>query len=87
MTAADLLTEAGQLLSQQGVADSVIETVIHELRWRYGGDRVFIQKIDRQRRNQAIAADLAVGMSPEVVARRRQCGSATVYRVRHTWQL
>ncbi len=52
MTDPDLLSDAGLLLSQQGVAEGVIERVIGELRRRYGGDRHFIPKIDRTRRNR-----------------------------------
>ncbi len=83
----DLLTDAGLLLSQQGVAEGVIEQVISELRRRYGGDRHFIPKIDRARRNAGIAADLAAGMTAETVATRRQCAPATVRRVRNEWRL
>lgn len=87
MTDPDLLTDAGLLLSQQGVAESVIERVISELRRRYGGDRHFILKIDRERRNAGITADLAAGMTAETVATRRQCAPATVRRVRNEWRL
>lgn len=87
MTDPDLLTDAGLLLSQQGVAEDVIERVIGELRRRYGGDRHFIPKIDRARRNQGIAADIAAGLPVEAVAQRQQCARSTVQRVRSEWRL
>jgi len=87
MTDPDLLTDAGLLLSQQGVAAGVIERVISELRRRYGGDRHFIPKIDRERRNAGIAEDLAAGLPVKAVAGRRQCALATVRRVKNEWQL
>ena len=83
MFAPDLLTEAEHLLTQQGVAEGVIERVIHELRLRYGGDRPFIRKLDRDQRNQGIAADLAAGLPVEMVAHRRSCSPRTVRSVRH----
>lgn len=87
MTDPDLLTDAGLLLSQQGVAAGVIERVIGELRRRYGGDRHFIPKIDRERRNQGIAADIAAGLPVAAVAQRQQCARSTVQRVRNEWRL
>lgn len=87
MTDPDLLTDAGLLLSQQGVPADVVDRVIGELRRRWGGDRHFIPKIDRARRNAGIAADLAAGMTAETVATRRQCAPATVRRVRNEWRL
>lgn len=87
MTAADLLTDAGLLLRQHGVAVAIIDLVISELRYRYGGDEHYIHRIERQRRNEAIAADLANGLPPEVVAKRQKCSSNTVRRVRNEWQL
>lgn len=87
MTDPDLLTDAGLLLSQQGVAEGVIERVISELRRRYGGDRHFIPRIDRERRNQGIAEDLAAGLPEQAVANRRQCARSTVQRVRNEWRL
>ncbi len=87
MTDPDLLSDAGLLLSQQGVAEGVIERVIGELRRRYGGDRHFIPKIDRTRRNQGIAADIAAGLPVEAVAQRHQCARSTVQRVRNEWRL
>lgn len=83
----DLLTDAGALLSQQGVAPEIVDRVIAELRRRWGGDRHFIPKIDRARRNAGITADLAAGMTAETVATRRQCAPATVRRVRNEWRL
>ncbi|MFZ4791809.1 MAG: hypothetical protein ACOYMW_13125 [Candidatus Competibacteraceae bacterium] len=87
MTDPDLLTDAGLLLSQQHVAEEVIERVISELRRRYGGDRHFILKIDRERRNQGIAADLAAGLTDGAVAQRQKCARSTVQRVRNEWRL
>jgi hypothetical protein len=57
MADADLLTDAETLLIQQGVAMGIVERVIAELRHRYGGDRPYIHRLERQRRNEAIAAD------------------------------
>ncbi len=87
MADADLLTDAETLLIQQGVAVSVIERIIAELRLRYGGDRHYIQRLQRQRRDQAIAADLAQGLPTKTVAKRHQCGETTVRRVRNEWLL
>ena len=87
MTDADLLTDAEHLLSQQGVAESIIERVINELRHRYGGDRPFIHKIDRLRRNQAIRADLQAGLTVPVIAQRRACSPTTVRRISQEWTL
>ncbi len=87
MTDADLLTDAGQILSREGVAESIIERVINELRHRYGGDRVFIPKWDRLRRNQAIRADLQAGLTVPVIAQRRACSPTTVRRISQEWTL
>ncbi|MFZ4792300.1 MAG: hypothetical protein ACOYMW_15660 [Candidatus Competibacteraceae bacterium] len=87
MTDPDLLTDAGLLLSQQHVAEEVIERVISELRRRYGGDRHFILKIDRGRRNQGIVADLAAGLPEGAVAQRQNCSPRTVRTVRSEWRL
>lgn len=87
MADTDLLTDAETLLQQQGVAVSIIERIISELRHRYGGERHYIQRLERQRRNEAIAADLSNGLDTHAVAKRRQCSEATVRRVRDEWKL
>lgn len=87
MADADLLTDAETLLIQQGVAVSVIERIIGELRLRYGGDRHYIQRLQRQRRDQAIAADLAQGLPVGTVAKRQSCTRDTVRKVRNEWNL
>jgi DNA-binding NarL/FixJ family response regulator len=87
MPDADLLTDAGHLLIQKGVEESIIEWVINELRQRYGGDRVFIPKIDRPTRNQRIAADLQQGIPHKQIARQRGCSPATVSRISREWTL
>lgn len=87
MADADLLTDAEILLQQQGVAASIIERIIAELRRRYGGDRHYIQCLERQRRNEAIVADLSNGLPVETVAKRRGCSPRTVKRIRDEWRL
>jgi DNA-binding NarL/FixJ family response regulator len=87
MADADLLTDAETLLIQQGVAMGIVERVIAELRHRYGGDRPYIHRLERQRRNEAIAADLSTGLAVEAVAKRRGCSESTVKRVRNEWML
>ncbi|MCP5197004.1 MAG: hypothetical protein H6974_09495 [Gammaproteobacteria bacterium] len=83
----DLLTDCSVLLHQQGVAPTVIQQVIGELRQRYGGDRPFIRKIDRFQRDQAIAEDLSHGLPLETIARRWKCSRNTVRKVRDEWAL
>jgi len=83
----DLLIDCGLLLAEHQVAPSIIQQVINTLRQRYGGERVFIPRIDRQTRNAAICADLQRGLSPEAVARQRGCSSSTVRRVGQEWAL
>lgn len=88
MPDADLLTDAEILLQQQGVAASIIERIIAELRRRYGGDRHYIQRLERQHRNEAIATDLSNGLPVETVAKRRGCSISTVRRAsRNEWPL
>ena len=59
----------------------VTEKLIERLRMRYGGDRVFIQKVDRARRAADILADWKAGYDPDDIAERREVDRATVYRV------
>jgi DNA-binding NarL/FixJ family response regulator len=81
------MADAETLLIQQGVAMGIVERVIAELRHRYGGDRPYIHRLERQRRNEAIAADLSTGLAVEAVAKRRGCSESTVKRVRNEWML
>ncbi len=83
----DLLIDCGLLLAKHQVAPSIIQQVINTLRQRYGGERVFIPKIDRQTRNQQITEDTQRGLSPEAIARRRGCDPKTVRSVQRTWTL
>ncbi|MCP5197513.1 MAG: helix-turn-helix domain-containing protein [Gammaproteobacteria bacterium] len=78
----DLLTDAGCLLRQNGVAEEVIARVLNELRHRYGGDRPFIPKIDREARNRAIAEAVERGLPPRTIAQHHGCSPDTVRRVR-----
>jgi len=83
----DLLTDCGLLLAEHNVAPSIIQQVINTLRQRYGGDRPFIPKIDRQTRNEQIAEDMRRGLSPEAIARQHGCDPRTVRRVGQKWAL
>lgn len=87
MADADLLTDAETLLIQQGVAMGIVERVIAELRHRYGGDRHYVQRPERQRRNKAIAADLSNGLTVGTVAKRQNCTRNTVRKVKNEWML
>lgn len=87
MPAADLLTDFGNVLRQEAVAESIIERVIDKLRQRYGGDRVFIPKIDRLTRNQRIVADLQQGLPLKQIANKSGCSSTTVRRISQEWGL
>jgi len=87
MANADLLTDAEQLLIRQGVAMGIVEIVIAELRRRYGGDRHYVQRIERQRRDETIAAGLSSGLPMETVAQRSGCSIGTVQRVKNEWML
>lgn len=84
---ADLLADCGLLLAEHQVAPSIIRQVIGTLRQRYGGDRVFIPKIDRPTRNEQIVTDRRHGLSPETIARKRGCSPTTVRRVCQEWAL
>jgi DNA-binding NarL/FixJ family response regulator len=81
MAEPDLLTDLRGLLGQHGIADTIISRIVRELRQRYGGDRVFIQKLDRPARNQAIHDDLQQGLPITRIAQRQRCNPATVRRV------
>lgn len=83
----DLLTDFGNVLRQEAVSESIIERVIDKLRQRYGGDRVFIPKIDRLTRNQRIVADLQQGLPLKQVANKRGCSFTTVRRISQEWNL
>ena len=83
----DLLTDARQLLNQHGVPEGVINTVLGELRRRYGGDKHFIPKIDRARRHAEIAEDVKAGLPITTIAKRQSCSRSTVRRVMDQWML
>jgi DNA invertase Pin-like site-specific DNA recombinase len=84
---ADLLADCGELLTRYQVAPTIIQRVITELRYRYGGDRVFIPKIDRASRNQRIADGFHQGDSLSEIARNAGCSTSTVRRISQEWTL
>lgn len=83
----DLLTDARQLLNQHGVPDGVINAVLGELRRRYGGDKHFIQKVDRARRHAEITEALKLGLPIVEIAKRQACTPGTVRRMISEWTL
>lgn len=77
------MADLAALLQAQGVASTVIATILNELRFRWGGESYYIPRHDPQRR-AAISADPG---PPKAVAQKHGVSPRTVYRIRREWPL
>lgn len=81
----DPLDHVRDLLMTFRVEPSAIRTAIAETRKRYGGEQVYLRRIDREARDQVIQTALQSGTSPEGAAKVAGCSPATVRRRRSSW--
>lgn len=80
-----LRNELADLLAAEnvphGAACAVTEKFIERLQQRCGGDRLFVPKIDRDKRDAAILADWRAGMTVGAIAERQGVATKTVYNI------
>lgn len=89
MSGGDLLNilraDLAELLAAEDVPHSaacaITEKLVTRLQQKCGGDRLFVPRVDRSKRDAAILADWKKGDSPEVIAKRHEVDRATVYRI------
>lgn len=80
-----LRTDLAELLAEANVPHSaacaVTEKLIEGLQQKCGGDRLFVPKIDRGKRDAAILADWKAGKTVDEIAQAHDVVRATVYRI------
>ena len=81
----DVLNDAAELLKSAGVDGALIKRVVAELRRRWGGASEYIQRHDRQARDEAIRSALNDGQSVNEVAKAVDCSPRTIRRKRSEW--
>lgn len=81
----DVLHDAAELLKSAGVDAALIKRVVSELRRRWGGASEYIQRHDRQARDEAIKSGLNNGQAVNEVAKAVECSPRTIRRKRSQW--
>lgn len=81
----DVLHDAAELLKSAGVDAALIKQVVSELRRRWGGASEYIQRHDRQARDEAIKSGLNNGQAVNEVAKAVECSPRTIRRKRSQW--
>lgn len=81
----DVLNDAAELLKSAGVDGALIKRVVAELRRRWGGASEYIQRHDRQARDEAIRSALNDGQAVNEVAKAVDCSPRTIRRKRSEW--
>ena len=81
----DVLHDAAELLKSAGVDAALIKRVVSELRRRWGGASEYIQRHDRQARDEEIRAALNDGQAVNEVAKAVECSPRTIRRKRSQW--
>lgn len=81
----DVLHDAAELLKNAGIDRVIVTRVIKELRRRWGGASEYIQRHDRQARDEAIKAALNQGQPVNEVAKTVECSPRTIRRKRSEW--
>jgi Mor family transcriptional regulator len=72
-------------LKSAGVDAALIKRVVSELRRRWGGASEYIQRHDRQARDEAIKSGLNNGQAVNEVAKAVECSPRTIRRKRSQW--
>lgn len=87
MAEPDILADCASRLKKAGLESAVVNKVIAELRRTYAGTECYIHAIDRKIRDAAIVDALNTGLPIDEVAKKVQCHSSTVRRVKSDWLL
>lgn len=85
MTEPDILADCASRLIKAGVDSAVVIKTISEMRKVWGGDECYVNKVDRQSRDAAIADALTAGLPLEAAAKRAHCSTATIRRRKSAW--
>jgi len=81
-----LRRELKEVLSAKGglarsAIDAAVDQLIQRVRWRFGGDRIRVPKIDRAKRDREILRAWRAGTSPAGIAQSQRVPASTVYEV------
>lgn len=83
----DVLHDAAELLKRAGIDPAIVQPVMKELRRRWGGASEYIQRHDRQARDEVIKTGLHDGQPVQTVAKTAECSPRTIRRKRSEWTL
>ena len=81
----DPIEHMHRLLIRLGADPQAVRTASNETRKAFGGEQVYLRRIDRDARDQDIKQALQAGHKPEVAAKLAGCSPATVRRRRSRW--
>lgn len=83
--AVDVLADAVESLIAAGADGHLVRRVLSDVRKRWGGERIYLPKIDRSARNADICAAIERGEPPDAIADQVGVNPKTVRRRQSTW--